>query len=210
MMKLIIEQLNIRLIIPFFIIIFGIISERVYCQQISYNISKINQDSIKVELINDNTDAYVFSSYFSKNIEHNKWLLEYDKHTQTVTINLTPIIPYLGIALSDVRYLNIGNIIRKHQNLYLFEPIKHNYTIVINASRLKKNTDFVKPAKRDKSQFDNIKFHNTRAKKIKHYVLKIAIYDSTDWCTDSLFHTNPWQFYQNAKNYSQIIINLNL
>lgn len=172
--------------------------------------------SYYIKIVNPTKDTlYLFSSYFSQELQSSKYLHEVDKKNKTYYISFVPIISNLATKRTDKTILGEEKIAQKEQVLYDFIKLNPNtyYVLQINYSNLFKNRNTNKNAVKhynhqSLSKFKKASFKTVTTSKLTgkyNLIFQFGIYtDVSILCSESDYYLNEFEFDKQAKSFKTI------
>lgn len=65
--------------------------------------AKFKDNIVTLQLFNDNdSDVYVFDSYFKEGLSNSKWFYRWDRHRSLLKLSFVPLYIHLGYTESDL------------------------------------------------------------------------------------------------------------
>lgn len=184
--------------------------------------SKLNNDSIQINLINTTIDTlYLFSSYFGDDLQSSRFIHEIDKLTKDYIISFIPLIGNVSVRLSDKVIFGESSIANRSQVLYNFIKLSPNtyYSIVIHLENLfknhaKKNNAVKSFDKYLLNKFKEAEFKFVTTSRLKgKYNLKFqfGIYNDVSLlCDQNSYYFNEFEFERQAKSFKVLTVPIKL
>lgn len=169
-----------------------------------------------IKIVNPTKDTlYLFSSYFTQELQSSKYLHEVDRKNRTYYISFVPIISNLATKRTDKIIIGEGSIAHKGQVLYDFIKLSPStyYVLKINPNTLFKNSNASRNAvksynNQSLSKFKEASFKTLTTSKLAgkyNLVFQFGVYtDVKVLCSESNYYLNEFEFDKQAKSFKTI------
>ena len=152
--------------------------------------AKFKDNIVTLQLFNDNdSDVYVFDSYFKEGLSNSKWFYRWDRHRSLLKLSFVPLYIYLGYTESDL--IRLPYVIDKELNdSYLVRTKMHFDSIPPKSTKkysfITQNFKLITKVIEDR---DSISLYDITASKFLYlsqaknqvWYLELAIYSSINY-----------------------------
>lgn len=152
--------------------------------------AKFKDNIVTLQLFNDNdSDVYVFDSYFKEGLSNSKWFYRWDRHRSLLKLSFVPLYIYLGYTESDL--IRLPYVIDKELNdSYLVRTKMHFDSIPPKSTKkysfITQNFKLISKVIEDR---DSISLYDITASKFLYlsqaknqvWYLELAIYSSINY-----------------------------
>ena len=152
--------------------------------------AKYKDNIVTLQLFNDNdSDVYVFDSYFKEGLSNSKWFYRWDRHRSLLKLSFVPLYIYLGYTESDL--IRLPYVIDKELNdSYLVRTKMHFDSIPPKSTKkysfITQNFKLISKVIEDR---DSISLYDITASKFLYlsqaknqvWYLELAIYSSINY-----------------------------
>lgn len=169
-----------------------------------------------IKIVNPTKDTlYLFSSYFTQELQSSKYLHEVNRKNKTYYISFVPIVSNLATKRTDKIILGEESIAHKGQVLYDFIKLDPNtyYALEINYNTLFKNGKANRNAvkyynNQSLSKFKEASFKTLTTSKLAgkyNLIFQFGVYtDVRVLCSESNYYLNEYEFDKQAKSFKTI------
>lgn len=152
--------------------------------------AKFKDNIVTLQLFNDNdSDVYVFDSYFKEGLSNSKWFYRWDRHRSLLKLSFVPLYIHLGYTESDL--IRLPYVIDKELNdSYLVRTKMHFDSIPPKSTKkysfITQNFKLISKVIEDR---DSISLYDITASKFLYisqaknqvWYLELAIYSSINY-----------------------------